>query len=234
MPTQTFFNLTDEKRIRIINAALEEFASYSFDQASIARIIKNAGIPRGSFYQYFENLKDLYKFIINLAGEQKITYLKENVPQIEGDGFDFFLTLRALCLAGLQFAEENPKLLAIGNNFLKETNKALQEEVMGEQLPKAQNIYMLMIQKGIELGQINDRIDPLLANHFLGVWSTSLSEYYIAELNNLPDDHQEDTLSLLKDTRFLKRMDQMLDLLANGLGTHSALGGDCLDDPARR
>lgn len=234
MPTQTFFNLTDEKRIRIINAALEEFASYSFDQASIARIIKNAGIPRGSFYQYFENLKDLYKFIINLAGEQKITYLKENVPQIEGDGFDFFQTLRALCLAGLQFAEENPKLLAVGNNFLKETNKALQEEVMGEQLPKAQNIYMLMIKQGIELGQISARIDPLLANHFLGVWSTSLSEYYIAELNNLLDDHQEDTLSLLKDARFLKRMDQMLDLLANGLGTHSALGGDCLDDPARR
>lgn len=105
---------------------------------------------------------------------------------------------------------------------------------MGEQLPKAQNIYTLMIKKGIELGQINPQIDPLLANHFLGVWSASLSEYYIAELRNLPEDHQADTLSLIKDNPFLKRMDQMIDLLANGLGPHSALGGEPLDNLARR
>lgn len=221
MPTQTFFNLSEEKRTRVVNAAIEEFATHSFDQSSIAHIIEKAGIPRGSFYQYFENLKDLYKFIINLAGEKKITYLKEKVPQFEGEGFDFFQTLRDLCIAGLQFAEEHPELLAIGNNFLKEPNRALQQEVMGEQLPKAQNIYTLMIQKGIEFGQINSQIDPLLASYFLGIWSTSLGEYYIAELNKLNADPTKDTLSLLKDEQFLKRMDQMLDLLANGLSSES-------------
>lgn len=221
LPTQTFFNLPQEKRNRIINAAIEEFATNSFDQSSIAHIIENAGIPRGSFYQYFENLKDLYKFILNQAGEQKLTYFRENVPQFEGQGFDFFQTLRDLCMAGLQFAEENPALLAIGNNFLKESNKSLQEEVMGEQLPKAQNFYTVMIQKGIELGQINPQIDPLLASYFLGAWSTSLSEYYIAELKNLDNDPTKDNLSLLKNDQFLKRMDQMLDLLANGLADKS-------------
>lgn len=234
LPTQTFFNLPEEKRTRIINAALKEFATLCFDHASVAHIIKMAGIPRGSFYQYFNDLKDLYKFIIDLTGERKISYLKEHVPQFEGKGFDFFQTLRDLCIAGLRFAEENPELLAIGNNFLKEPNKALKDEVMGEQLLKAQDIYTRMVQKGIELGQINPQIDPLLAGHFLGIWSASLSEYYIFQLQTIAANPSIDEISLLKDPQSLKHLDQMLDLLAHGLANKSPLGGEHDDDPARR
>ena len=34
-------------------------------KASISNIIKMAGIPRGSFYQYFERLEDLYFYLLN-------------------------------------------------------------------------------------------------------------------------------------------------------------------------
>ena len=47
MPTNTFFNLPIEKKKKIMNAAKSEFVEYSFYDASINRIIKNAG--RGSF-----------------------------------------------------------------------------------------------------------------------------------------------------------------------------------------
>ena len=49
MPTNTFFNLPIEKKKKIMNAAKSEFVEYSFYDASINRIIKNAGISRGSF-----------------------------------------------------------------------------------------------------------------------------------------------------------------------------------------
>lgn len=219
MPTQTFFNLPEEKKNRIIRAAIQEFAAYSFDQASIAHIIESAGIPRGSFYQYFENLKDIYKYIINLAGEQKIKYFQATVPQFEGKGFDFFSTLRDLCIAGFQFAKENPELLAIGNNFIKETNKSLRNEILGEQLPKAKNFYEFMLQKGIELGQINPQIDPQIATLFMGAWSTAFTELYLAELKNLGPENAEDLCALLTNKQFLQKVDQMIDLLANGLAT---------------
>lgn len=219
MPTQTFFNLPEEKKNRIIRAAIQEFAAYSFDQASIAHIIEKAGIPRGSFYQYFENLKDVYKYIINLAGEQKIKYFQATVPQFEGKGFDFFSTLRDLCIAGFQFAKENPELLAIGNNFIKKTNKSLRNEILGEQLPKAQNFYEFMLQKGIELRQINPQIDPQIAALFMGAWSTAFTELYLAELKNLAHENTEDLCALLTNKQFLKKIDQMIDLLANGLAT---------------
>jgi AcrR family transcriptional regulator len=65
MPTQTFTNLPAEKRIRIIQAAKEEFSQYSFYDTSINRIIKEAQIPRGSFYRYFENKEDLFLYLLN-------------------------------------------------------------------------------------------------------------------------------------------------------------------------
>ena len=59
MPTNNFFNLPIEKKKKIMNAAKSEFVEYSFYDASINRIIKNAGISRGSFYMYFENKEDI-------------------------------------------------------------------------------------------------------------------------------------------------------------------------------
>jgi len=53
MPTNTFFHLPEEKQQRLLDAAQIEFSRHSLQEASIANIVKLAGIPRGSFYQYF-------------------------------------------------------------------------------------------------------------------------------------------------------------------------------------
>ena len=58
MPKQTFFNLPEDKRENLINIAIEEFAENDYQTASISRIVANAGIAKGSFYQYFENKED--------------------------------------------------------------------------------------------------------------------------------------------------------------------------------
>ena len=66
MPKSTFFNLNEEKRIKIEKALKTEFSRGSFEEASVSNIVTNAQIPRGSFYQYFEDkekmpLSILYK-----------------------------------------------------------------------------------------------------------------------------------------------------------------------------
>jgi len=64
MPSSTFHNLSNEKKGRIIDGAMEEFKSNSLNEASISNIVKNSSISRGSFYQYFEDKEDLYLFLI--------------------------------------------------------------------------------------------------------------------------------------------------------------------------
>ena len=65
MPRETFFNLSDEKKEKIINAAKTGFTEHELFKSRVSNIIKNADIPRGSFYQYFEDLEDLYYFVID-------------------------------------------------------------------------------------------------------------------------------------------------------------------------
>lgn len=65
MPSQTYFNLPLGKRKRLLNAAIKEFSNVSFHDASINRIIKEAGISRGSFYVYFKDKDDLYEYILS-------------------------------------------------------------------------------------------------------------------------------------------------------------------------
>ncbi|HZK46640.1 MAG TPA: TetR family transcriptional regulator [Atopostipes sp.] len=65
MISPTFQNLKEDKKDRIIDAALAEFAARPFNEASITNIVKNADISRGSFYQYFGNKGNIYKYLVS-------------------------------------------------------------------------------------------------------------------------------------------------------------------------
>lgn len=109
MPSNRFFNLPDEKRERIKNAAICELSNFSFDELSINRIIKNADIPRGSFYEYFENKFDLVNYLMNDFHNQMTTYAKQAVSKCKGDIFELFEKLFSFVL-DFGFAENNNQL----------------------------------------------------------------------------------------------------------------------------
>lgn len=74
MIKSTFYNLPDAKRERVIRAIMQEFAGNESEKVSINRIIKNAEISRGSFYQYFDDKVDLvevvFKSLVDMALEE--------------------------------------------------------------------------------------------------------------------------------------------------------------------
>ena len=70
MPTSTFFNLPPPKRERLLRAAAEEFSRKPFNEVSINRIIQSAEIPRGSFYQYFADKTDLFRYILSYSDQR--------------------------------------------------------------------------------------------------------------------------------------------------------------------
>ncbi len=120
MPSATFFNLPEEKRRRLIEAAWEEMTSVSFDKVSINRIIQNANISRGSFYQYFTDKNDLLHFLLKELREELSDLFAEpgfhqgDLFQACLDGYDWVVerqTDAALCLHQVvRFAGVNPEL----------------------------------------------------------------------------------------------------------------------------
>ncbi len=88
MPSKTFEHLPEEKKQRIYNALYEELLRVPFPELSINQVIKNAGIPRGSFYQYFENKEDAFDFFVNISFKKTREGIYEKFSAIPGDIFD--------------------------------------------------------------------------------------------------------------------------------------------------
>ena len=95
MPKNAFFNISEEKRKNFLDVAIKEFTSKSFEQVSVNNIIKSANIPRGSFYSYFENLDELFNYLIANLKKERMIYAKEIIKNSNKDFFVFIKELFA-------------------------------------------------------------------------------------------------------------------------------------------
>jgi AcrR family transcriptional regulator len=91
MPKQTFFHLSKDKQETLIHAAKQEFSRAPLHEASIANIIKSAGIPRGSFYQYFDDKEDLFYYLLNQLAEKNNQRFISVLNEKNGDLFETFI-----------------------------------------------------------------------------------------------------------------------------------------------
>lgn len=95
MPKETFFHLSKEKQQRIMKAAKKEFSRAPLGEASIAQIIKDAEIPRGSFYQYFEDKEDLYFYYFKSMHRNARQELQVAMKEAKGNlfaGFELYFS----------------------------------------------------------------------------------------------------------------------------------------------
>lgn len=92
MPTETFKKLDQVKQNHIIEAAKGEFSRKLLKDASINQIIKDAGIPRGSFYMYFKDIEDIYSYILEEMAERAFKMMEELLTENKGDLFSSFLS----------------------------------------------------------------------------------------------------------------------------------------------
>ncbi len=93
MPTRTFFNLPDEKRKKLIDAIHGEFSRVPFDEVSINQIIRLASIPRGSFYQYFADKRDMLQYLLSDYRTTLQHCALESLKRSGGDLFRMFLDI---------------------------------------------------------------------------------------------------------------------------------------------
>lgn len=107
MPKSTFYNLSDEKKGRIFDAIVQEFSTRRFSEASINQIIKNAGIPKGSFYQYFTDKEDLYLYVTSEISKEKRNLIHQ--AQAQDPDADFFKALRQNIEAVMELGKIKPE-----------------------------------------------------------------------------------------------------------------------------
>lgn len=133
MPKQTFINLPENKKEKIMEAARKEFSRVSFYEASISNIIKEAGISRGSFYQYFEDKEDAFFFTMKDFSNIYEAKFEDFLKNTEGDVIQAFILLYEFLL---EFFQSDQNRGFFKNAFLNMSHR------MEQTMAKGMNSYI--------------------------------------------------------------------------------------------
>jgi AcrR family transcriptional regulator len=106
MPTSTFFALPEERRGRLVRDAIAEFSERPYAEASLSQIAQRSRIPKGSFYQYFEDKLDLYRWLVT---EEAPRHKRVFIGAADSTD-DFWVGFEALIERGMAFLVEHPRL----------------------------------------------------------------------------------------------------------------------------
>lgn len=213
MPKSTFFNLPDNKRESILEIAIEEFANHDYKNASISNIVSKAGIAKGSFYQYFEDKKDLYLYLIQLAGEEKKRFLENSTPpDPQMHLFDF---LRWVVREGARFEFSNPLLAQVASRALF-SDKPLGDSPLVHLQTMVKTYYQGLVQLGKAQGVIDPTLDDELVVFLL---STTFNNFgkFILEKNQVNLDELASGNFDYKSIPMEDLTDQIISVLEKGL-----------------
>lgn len=209
MPKQTFLNLPDEKRNAIVNAAIDEFGGYGFEAASINRMVANSGISKGSFYQYFDDKLDAFKYLLDVIAREKTEFFKDrHPPSMNMDTFQYF---RWMIKAGMEFNTSHPRLMqAVSRVLLGEG--LYYGKTFEDQRRQANDALRMMIKQAIQRGEVDHSVDVELAVMIMETWSNAISSYILNE-----GMKQKDIMKWVRSPKTQKKIDKLLYVMEYGL-----------------
>lgn len=197
MSTKTFENLDKKKKQKIIDAAILEFSRTIPDHINIQNIIKDAHIPRGSFYQYFRNKKELYIYIFKYIGEKKQSVM--GISQIDPE-ITFLEMVKTMYVSAYQFMLSCPLLYQAGKNMM--TFKYYEQfKFIKDAQKQSDQFFVSLIRKDQEKKRINPKINPQILTDMIFSFldSKRVNAYYEQGLSIHDFKHKlEEFMTILK------------------------------------
>lgn len=113
------FDKTFEHSDELLTAALEEFNSQGYEQASINTILNKAGMSKGQFYYHFKNKEGLYLALIEMMIGRKKAFLAQ-LMRPEDFHADIFTIFKTQVRHSMAFATAYPAVNRFAESFLRE------------------------------------------------------------------------------------------------------------------
>ena len=180
MPTQTFLNLSPEKREALLSKALEEFATHDYQSASISRISAQAAIAKGSLYQYFADKRDFYLYLVEVASQTLMTAIRHEPPP--EPGATIFVLLRWQMSATVRAALRHPLESQLVRRAYGTPGGPL-DEALTNQAKAGRDAHLTpLIAEAIARGDIAADLDPELVAHTISGIIADLGPLLIAKL----------------------------------------------------
>lgn len=164
MVRATFLNLPPAKQEKIVAVSLAEFAAKGYHQASLNVIVSQAGIAKGSLYQYFSDKRGLFFYIFHFA----IGLVRRTLMQVkeETETEDFFTRLEKSLLAGIAFIQRHPRIYGLYLKIMFDQTVPQRVELLRAVRQYAAEYFQSLVRRGLARGEIRADL-PVPAATFL-------------------------------------------------------------------
>src|ERR1700760_1263678 len=107
MPRATWENLEQARRDRVLHAAMAEFGRRGYSGGSLNVIAREAGVAKGSLFQYFE---DKFDFFAHVAEQASLNIYAALVPHLVPTpvGHEFLDHLGDLVDIWIDYMQQHP------------------------------------------------------------------------------------------------------------------------------
>lgn len=171
---QSFDNLIEDKKQRILEACILEFADKGYEKASTNAIIKEAKISKGILFHYFGNKKSLFLYIVEHCLQFLLTEYRKYPLEKSGDIFDRIMEFGML---KLKISHANPNISKLIVHAFMNSPMGIRSEIQNK-YKKLSNEIMPEIFKDIDFSKFRNGINPEKAQEIIMLFLMSLQEKY--------------------------------------------------------
>ncbi len=182
-------DLEEKRRDAILNAALKEFATKGFDEASTNVIAKESGISKGLMFHYVSSKKELFLFLYDYCTDM---INQEYLELMNFNERDIFERLRQSYLLQLDLLQKHPWIFEFNKVSVvtksEEINKELAERLKGKQSLCYETMFDLIDESRFREGLDVERCKQLILWANAGFTNQILEDIRNSENNELDYD----------------------------------------------
>lgn len=206
MPTNMFLELNEEKRTKIIEVCIIEFAKYGYENSSTNRIVQNANISKGSLFKYFKNKDELYFYILDHVIQELMTSLSHEIAKLPQELFE-----RIIKYSELEFSwyVKYPDKCKLITTAFTTSHTETYQKVEAQYGLKGQSIYYELL-KDIDLSLLSCEKEKAL--DILKWFLTGFNKEFLSNIqiqDNTSIDHIKQ--------KYVKSLTDCLEILKYGL-----------------
>jgi len=180
-----------ETRRRLIEAGTRSFAKLGYHGMKIAAVTRDAGVANGTFYLHFKDKQTLFLDILRAA----IGKLAAGLFAVHGYGEQIKSAEREEISVVFDFAEKNRDLMRIALNT--DSSELLKGVDIFDPIIE---MRIKQIKKGIEAGNVNRSINPLIAARAEVGMMMSVVLWWLDNREKASKHDVIDTLTLLRQS----------------------------------
>jgi len=156
----SFMRLDEEKRERIIKAAIDEFADRGYELANTNHIAEQAKISVGSLFHYFDTKENLFLFIVQYGSAIIEHYTGQVVADEEKSVAE---KIEYLVRLVVKVSREEKTLIRLYHEMSSLGNSELMAKVPQSLESFTAKHYARMLEEGQRKGEVRQDLDARLA-----------------------------------------------------------------------